>query len=214
MALEIWTSGRPSISDMVFLSSCTHKSQATFLTQHKITEYAVSIFVRKPEKQQQYEHNTYQISIIGIFSVFPHYDNNTHRLHNTIPIEYLTFSGQPDSNNNNNNFRLLYKFCFNWLQQAWYILIRTRSSTSHLDVPVYASNDFQSNHVFTSPLGTYKCTNGWPMGEMVGPCRLWHEMMWMSVGRYFSKAAFSGAFTEVWPATIVDSLVAGGVKVI
>ena len=58
--------------------------------QHKITEYAVSIFIRKPEKQQQYEHNTYQISIIGIFPVFPHYDNNTHRLHNTIPIEYLT----------------------------------------------------------------------------------------------------------------------------
>jgi hypothetical protein len=87
-------------------------------SQHKITEYAVGVFVRKPEKQQQYEHNTYQISIIGIFSVFSHYDNNTHRLHNTIPIEYLTFSGQPDSNNNNNNFRLLYNFCFNRLQQA------------------------------------------------------------------------------------------------
>jgi len=47
-------------------------------SQHKIAEYAVSVFVRKPEKQQQYEHNTYQISIIGIFSVFPHYDSNTH----------------------------------------------------------------------------------------------------------------------------------------
>jgi len=30
--------------------------------------------------------------------------------------------------------------------------------------------------------------------------------MWTSVGRYFSKAAFSGAFMEVWPITIVDSL--------
>jgi len=74
-------------------------------------EYAVSIFVRKPEKQQQYEHNTYQISIIGIFSVFPHYDSNTHRLHNTIPINTLPFLGQPD--NITINFRLLYKFCFN-----------------------------------------------------------------------------------------------------
>ena len=49
-------------------------------TQHKIVEYAVGIFVRKPEKQQQYEYNTYQISIIGIFSVFPHYDSNIHRI--------------------------------------------------------------------------------------------------------------------------------------
>jgi len=38
--------------------------------------------------------------------------------------------------------------------------------------------------------------------------------MWTSAGRYFSKAAFSGAFAEVWPATIVDSLVAGGVKAV
>jgi hypothetical protein len=33
-------------------------------------------------------------------------------------------------------------------------------------------------------------------------------------GEVLSKGAFSGAFMEVWPAMIADSLVAGGVKVI
>jgi len=33
-------------------------------------------------------------------------------------------------------------------------------------------------------------------------------------GEVLFKGAFSGAFTEVWPATIADSLVAGGVKAI
>jgi len=33
-------------------------------------------------------------------------------------------------------------------------------------------------------------------------------------GEVLFKGAFLGAFTEVWPATIADSLVAGGVKAI
>jgi hypothetical protein len=33
-------------------------------------------------------------------------------------------------------------------------------------------------------------------------------MMWTSAGRYFSKAARSGALTEVWPETMAPILVA------
>lgn len=40
-------------------------------------------------------------------------------------------------------------------------------------------------------------TRGWPIGFTVGPCNEWHETMCTSSGRNFSKAAFSGAFTEV-----------------
>jgi hypothetical protein len=47
----------------------------------------------------------------------------------------------------------------------------------------------------------------------VGPCREWQETMWTSGGRYFSKAVFSGALTEVWPATIAPTFVAGVVVI-
>jgi len=53
-----------------------------------------------------------------------------------------------------------------------------------------------------------KRTNGCPTGETVGPCMECNETMWTSGGRYFSNASFSGALTEVWPATTAPNLVA------
>jgi hypothetical protein len=52
-------------------------------------------------------------------------------------------------------------------------------------------------------------TSGWPRGDTVGPCREWHDTMWTSWGRCLSKASFSGALTDVWPATIAPTFVAG-----
>lgn len=43
----------------------------------------------------------------------------------------------------------------------------------------------------------------------MGPCNEWQETICTSSGRYFSKASFSGALTEVCPATIAPTLVAG-----
>lgn len=51
-------------------------------------------------------------------------------------------------------------------------------------------------------------TSGWPRGETVGPCSEWQETICTSSGRYFSNAAFSGAFTEVCPPTIAPTFVA------
>jgi hypothetical protein len=51
-------------------------------------------------------------------------------------------------------------------------------------------------------------TRGWLIGETVGPWREWHDTMCASEGRYLSKAFFSGALTEVWPATMAPTLVA------
>lgn len=51
-------------------------------------------------------------------------------------------------------------------------------------------------------------TRGWPLGSTLGPWREWQETMSMSAGRYFSKAAISGALVEVWPPTMAPSLVA------
>ena len=52
-------------------------------------------------------------------------------------------------------------------------------------------------------------TRAWPSGATVGPWSEWIETMWTSLGRYFSNASRSGAFTEVWPETIAPTLVAG-----
>lgn len=51
-------------------------------------------------------------------------------------------------------------------------------------------------------------TNGCPSVVTVGPCNEWMETMCTSAGRYFSNASFSGALTEVCPATIEFILVA------
>ena len=51
-------------------------------------------------------------------------------------------------------------------------------------------------------------TKGCPRGETVGPWREWHDTIWTSSGRCFSNAAFSGALTEVCPATMAPTLVA------
>lgn len=59
-----------------------------------------------------------------------------------------------------------------------------------------------------SPRMEYIPTRGCPAVETVGPCSEWQETMCTSAGRYFSKAAFSGAFTDVWPATIAPTFVA------
>lgn len=42
----------------------------------------------------------------------------------------------------------------------------------------------------------------------MGPCSEWQETICTSSGRYFSNAAFSGAFTEVCPPTIAPTFVA------
>lgn len=51
-------------------------------------------------------------------------------------------------------------------------------------------------------------TRGCPRGETVGPCKEWQETICTSLGKYFSKAARSGALTEVCPATMAPSLLA------
>ena len=53
-----------------------------------------------------------------------------------------------------------------------------------------------------------RSTRGCPLGLTVGPCNEWQERMWTSFGRCASKAAFSGALTDVWPATIAFTFVA------
>ena len=42
----------------------------------------------------------------------------------------------------------------------------------------------------------------------MGPCKEWHETILTSSGRYFSNAVFSGALTEVCPATMAPTFVA------
>jgi len=50
--------------------------------------------------------------------------------------------------------------------------------------------------------------SGCPDGETLGPCREWQQIMSMSDGRCFSKAAISGALQEVWPPTMAPCFVA------
>ena len=60
----------------------------------------------------------------------------------------------------------------------------------------------------TKQIVRWMLTRGWPRGETVGPCSEWQDTICTSSGKYFSNAAFSGAFTEVCPPTIAPTFVA------
>ena len=51
-------------------------------------------------------------------------------------------------------------------------------------------------------------TRGWFRGSTFGPCKEWQHTISTSSGRYFSKAAISGALQEVCPPTMAPCLVA------
>jgi len=59
--------------------------------------------------------------------------------------------------------------------------------------------DYDLKNVVTtvSPCKRVIVTKGCPSGLTVGPWREWQETIWTSCGRCFSKAAFSGDFTDV-----------------
>ena len=55
---------------------------------------------------------------------------------------------------------------------------------------------------------TVVLTSGWPRGSTLGPWSEWQDTISTSAGRYFSKAAISGALQEVCPPTMAPCLVA------